>query len=83
MKVECKRPPKEKKMWKLEKLCESPICTYCKNVIVKYSRATVDHVIPVCKGGQKLGKDNWALCCKDCNKKKADMDLDNFMKTNT
>lgn len=47
------------------------VCQYCRDDIPK-KRATIDHVIPVAKGG----KNNWGntvCCCFDCNNKKGDM----------
>ena len=34
--------------------------------------ATVDHVVPVSKGGDKFDKDNCVIACHACNEKKAD-----------
>jgi 5-methylcytosine-specific restriction protein A len=44
------------------------ICYYCEN---KFSKAelTMDHVIPVVRGG-KSTKSNVVVCCKACNNKK-------------
>jgi len=34
--------------------------------------ATIDHVIPLSKGGAKYDKDNCVIACKTCNKNKKD-----------
>ena len=78
MKIKCKSKT-IKKIWKLERLCEFPICTYCRQMIGKYKKATIDHVVPISKGGMQLGQKNWVLCCKACNEEKANMDSELFV----
>ncbi len=34
--------------------------------------ATVDHVIPISRGGDLLDTNNFAVCCHKCNNEKAD-----------
>lgn len=34
--------------------------------------ATIDHIIPISKGGSKYDKSNCCISCKKCNQKKAD-----------
>ena len=43
-------------------------CYYCGQV-VGYARLTMDHVIPLARGG-KSEKFNLVPCCKECNTKK-------------
>jgi 5-methylcytosine-specific restriction endonuclease McrA len=52
--------------WKRKR--SSGICHYCKNMI-PIKELTMDHVIPLSKGG-KSQKINLVPCCKDCNTKK-------------
>lgn len=44
------------------------VCYYCGEKIAK-ELLTMDHVIPVARGG-KSSKNNCVVCCKDCNNKK-------------
>tara|TARA_B110000503_G_scaffold86091_1_gene131090 strand:+ start:2464 stop:2946 length:483 start_codon:yes stop_codon:yes gene_type:complete len=46
------------------------ICQYC-GVRVNDASATLDHVLPISKGG-KTTWENSATACKDCNYRKAD-----------
>lgn len=49
-------------------------CFYC-YIHLKFEEATIDHVIPVCKGGNKSAWRNTVVCCKECNAlKKEDCD---------
>ena len=45
-------------------------CQYCSCKLEK-SQATVDHVIPRCRGGKHIW-DNVVCCCLRCNRKKGD-----------
>lgn len=49
-------------------------CVYCGADNPK----TVDHVVPVSKGGGN-GLDNLVPCCKACNSKKRDRDLQEWL----
>ncbi len=44
------------------------ICNYCEE---RFSPAelTMDHIVPVCRGGKSV-KSNILPCCKDCNSEK-------------
>jgi 5-methylcytosine-specific restriction endonuclease McrA len=62
------------------KFCEKTVvqkCAYCfclitKTVPFNSSRyATLDHLVPRCKGGTNV-EENLVWCCYDCNNKKAD-----------
>jgi len=50
------------------------ICQYCQ-VKLTYRESTIDHVVPVCKGGG-LTWGNVVTACRSCNNKKGDKDLD-------
>ena len=55
-------------------------CAYCdepklvKNcrVVGPKKQATIDHVMPLGKGGKKYDEKNLAVSCRTCNEKKAD-----------
>jgi 5-methylcytosine-specific restriction endonuclease McrA len=63
------------------------ICTYCgkRHLEIGYLSlnesnknhknpllATIDHIMPLGKGGEKYNKNNLCVACKTCNSKKAD-----------
>lgn len=43
-------------------------CAYCGSVEAN----TVDHVVPLSKGGEPFNLDNLVACCSRCNSKKRD-----------
>lgn len=43
-------------------------CNFCG----KIGELTIDHIIPVSKGGSKRKASNWQVLCKGCNYRKAD-----------
>ena len=49
----------------------SGLCYYC-NKKVLYKDVTMDHLVPLARGGRST-KDNLVPCCKDCNNKKKNM----------
>ena len=55
------------------------VCTYCRRITTMDPgpagslTATVDHIIPVSKGGAARDRANLALACAACNNLKADM----------
>lgn len=49
-------------------------CQYC-GIELTYSAITVDHIIPVCKGGPTSWK-NCVAACKACNRKKGGKTLE-------
>jgi 5-methylcytosine-specific restriction endonuclease McrA len=59
------RRRKNKSKRKLLRLLQCSRCFYCLKKI-KSSKTTVDHLIPICKGG---GNEltNLVTCCKTCN----------------
>lgn len=52
--------------WK--RRCAKGLCHYCKRVIPA-KELTMDHVVPLVRGGRST-KGNLVPCCKDCNNKK-------------
>jgi hypothetical protein len=63
-------PPKaeRKKSYKKVKqrlLAQNPFCIWCKNPLTAET-ATIDHVIPLSRGGTN-GTDNMRLACNGCN----------------
>jgi 5-methylcytosine-specific restriction endonuclease McrA len=48
--------------------CSRGICYYCEKSLPP-NELTMDHIIPVSKGGQSL-KNNIVTSCKECNNKK-------------
>ncbi|MBE8221318.1 MAG: HNH endonuclease [Bdellovibrionales bacterium] len=53
--------------WWKNKL-QDAICYYC-DLKINKEFLTMDHKVPISKGG-KSTKNNIVLCCKDCNTKK-------------
>lgn len=53
---------------------DSWCCQYC-GIELSYSAITVDHVIPVCKGGPTTWY-NCVAACKNCNRKKGGKTLE-------
>lgn len=45
---------------------EYPYCEYCHIGLNSYE-VSLDHKIPISKGGPADNPNNWAICCKDCN----------------
>jgi len=52
--------------WKRKR--SSGLCYYCNNTFIP-KELTMDHVIPISRGG-KTEKSNVVPCCKECNTKK-------------
>lgn len=57
-----------KSNWWFSKIQKEGKCYYC-GVELNRKTATMDHILPISRGG-KTTKGNIALCCKDCNSKK-------------
>ena len=53
------------------------ICHYCGKKITNKDELTVDHVIPVSKGGENA-KDNFVISCKTCNREKANLSAERY-----
>lgn len=51
-------------------------CRYCKR-LVPIEDATIDHVIPISRGGGNKG--NTVMACWPCNNRKGDMAADQFV----
>ena len=62
--------------WNIGKL----LCVYC-NCELNSRNRTQDHVIPRCRGGSQLGRDNLEPACIDCNSAKGDLSLLEFLVT--
>lgn len=56
------------------------LCVYC-NVELTRGSSTQDHVIPRCRGGSRLGRDNLEPACAECNSAKGDTSLLEFLVT--
>lgn len=63
-------------------------CEYCgernldpnfRNLSSKRKKATLDHFIPLSKGGSKFNTDNIKISCDSCNQKKKDTDPKLFL----
>ncbi|MCF7790982.1 MAG: HNH endonuclease [Victivallales bacterium] len=57
----------KKTNWWQERLNKG-LCHYCKNKF-KAEELTMDHIVPISRGGKSV-KGNIVPCCKDCNNKK-------------
>lgn len=55
--------------WKRK--CSKGICYYCGKK-VRPAELTMDHIVPLSRGG-KSTKGNVVACCKECNNKKKSM----------
>ena len=56
------------------------LCVYCNTQLARDS-VTQDHVIPRCRGGSKLGRENLEPACRRCNFEKGDKSLLMFLAT--
>lgn len=54
------------------------VCHYCGKKIMDKEDVTVDHVIPVSKGGED-GKDNFVIACRACNREKSSLNPDRYL----
>lgn len=61
----------------LHALCESVswACVYCDRELTTRN-ATLDHVVPISRGGSKTDRGNMVACCAACNNEKGDRILD-------
>lgn len=65
------------------------VCSYCGRphleieyegmLIPERKKATVDHIVPVSKGGDKFSPKNIRVACSPCNTKKGDKDVNIFL----
>jgi len=60
------RELRQTQWWKRKK--STGICYYCKENF-KPDELTMDHIVPIARGG-KTTKGNVVPCCKECNSKK-------------
>lgn len=60
------RSLRRSRWWQLK--TSAGTCWYCSRK-VGFQNLTMDHVIPLARGGRST-KDNLVPCCKDCNSKK-------------
>lgn len=56
--------------WWQNKLAEGR-CHYCRRIVPK-NELTMDHVVPLTRGGKSV-KGNLAVCCKECNSQKKNL----------
>ena len=56
--------------WWQTKIANAPKCHYCLKFLSK-TECTMDHVVPLARGG-KSTKNNVVIACKDCNNNKKD-----------
>lgn len=66
------------------------VCSYCgkPHLEIEYEgmkispdkKATIDHIIPVSKGGERLDPKNIRVACEKCNNEKGDKSLEQFLK---
>ena len=56
---------------------ENPVCFYCGEAVT-WKRSTLDHVIPIARGGRDAVS-NVVLCCRPCNNAKADRTIDEWI----
>lgn len=50
---------------------EQPWCTYCGTPETKDNPLTIDHIIPLIRGGSDA-RDNKCVACRRCNRRKSD-----------
>lgn len=62
------RKLRQSRWW--NQICQSAICYYCSNKLDP-DAVTMDHVVPLSRGG-KSNKGNIVVACKPCNTKKRD-----------
>lgn len=59
-----------RKAIRLNRWAENPHCVYCRRRL-RIDEATLDHVIPLSRGGRDVPA-NVVLACRDCNDAKGD-----------
>ncbi|MGD9608964.1 MAG: HNH endonuclease [Desulfovibrionaceae bacterium] len=60
-------------------LRRDPLCAYCAARGRAEAATTVDHIVPVARGGAFWSQDNLAPACAACNYSKADQPVEEFM----
>jgi 5-methylcytosine-specific restriction enzyme A len=61
-------------------LCQTSKCYYC-SLQLTPEIATMDHIIPISSGG-KSTRGNVVACCKECNNRKKDKSVIDFVLEN-
>lgn len=76
-------------LWQYKKVHNSFICEYCGRPDLREAerksdawQVTLDHIIPLSKGGQMFDLTNLVICCTICNKIKDSDSLKKFEETN-
>jgi len=54
---------------------DNGICQYCHSQI-PYKNSTLDHIIPLIRGGKDCCKENFVLACMKCNQRKGALIMD-------
>ena len=67
----------EKKLINGFKLTNPHVCVYCGKELKGNDIVTVDHKMPVCKGGETV-EINLAISCHPCNQEKDDMTVEEY-----
>lgn len=65
-----RRKPNRSQRHRRRLLLRSPRCHYC-GVELDMDTSTIDHVVPLCRGGT-WDPENLVLACDGCNNKKGD-----------
>ena len=73
----CKwRKDLKRKIWEDSYFCPDRVpCRYCRTPL-SFDEATLEHLIPVCKGGSRGGLWNLDISCLKCNNEKGDTILE-------
>ncbi len=58
---------------------EHPICHYCKRLFPGWTKMTVDHAVPISRGGHKWFYMNLRLACRTCNMVKGSLTEGEFL----
>jgi hypothetical protein len=62
--------------WRRDRIAVDPSCDFCRRK-VGLAKSTVDHAVPISRGGPDT-PDNWLLSCRRCNNAKGDDTLSEF-----
>lgn len=57
----------------------STSCIYCHRPYTKTNYKSIDHQMPVCRGGKRNDPENLVICCIECNRSKARMTVDEWI----
>ena len=63
------RELRQTRWWQTKIACQAK-CNYCLKSLAK-EECTMDHVVPIVRGG-RTSKGNIVIACKDCNNRKKD-----------